>query len=319
MTEHQLQEQLLKAAIAAPLSVWERLNTVLDEDANDASIEHKLTAAALPPPTDAWLHIEKELNWQQQDETIAASLNEQEIQAPAFIWQNVEASLYETNEKALADTLANAELDAPAAAWTNIEEALHPQAKVVPINKGFGNFFRYAAAAAIVGLIAWGAFQLMKQPAELVATADTKPGVETPVITNDKGTKPQPQVRDSESTTIETSLNENLIAYQSPKKQSFRKKMSDEVMAHDKPVASSAEFSETNYLLVLDDKGDLIRISKKLSTMDCIKNSDMPVDAVAALQVKDCENKIKKLQQMMATSVLGSVLDPNALNTVTEK
>ncbi len=90
-------------------------------------------------------------------------------------------------------------------------------------------------------------------------------------------------------------------------------------MPHDQPSAISTDFSETNYLLVVDEKGDLIRVSKKLSTMDCVKNNEMPVDAVTALQVKDCENKIKKLQQKLATSVLGGVFDPNTLNADTEK
>jgi hypothetical protein len=90
-------------------------------------------------------------------------------------------------------------------------------------------------------------------------------------------------------------------------------------MQHDKPTKKKTDFSETNYLLVLNDNGDLIRVSKKLSTMDCAQNGDVPVDAITALQAKDCDAQIKKLQQRMATSVIGSILDPSTLTNSTDK
>ncbi|MBS4065538.1 MAG: hypothetical protein KGZ74_13340 [Chitinophagaceae bacterium] len=320
MTDHQLQEQLLKAEILAPSSVWEQINHVLDEDAGDVSFQSKLQASTVAVPENVWISIEQELNWQQQDETIAVSLTAQEMQPPAFIWENLETSLNESTEQLLAEKLLRAEEEAPVAVWPSIEETLHPTAKVIPIGKRISPVFRYAAAAVVIGLIAWGAFLLLNPSSQDIAVVPSSPTVETPVTTNDSNTQPSTATASVEPAKTKADTNSSLIAFNPPKKRIIPLKQTEEAMSHDNnPTIASTEFAETNYLLVVDDKGDLIRVSKKLSTMDCVKNSDIPVDAVTALQVKDCENKIKKLQQRMATSVLGGVLDPSTLNNDTEK
>jgi hypothetical protein len=319
MTDHQLQEQLLKAEIPAPAGVWEQINHVLDEDAGDVSFQSKLHSSTVTVPENVWIAIEQELNWQQQDETIAVSLTAQELQPPAFIWENLETSLNQSTEQLLAEKLLRAEAEAPVAVWPSIEKTLHSKAKVIPIGKRISSVFRYAAAAVVIGLIAWGAFLFLNPSSQDIAVIPSTPTVETPVPLNDTNTKPS-ATASIEPATTKADANSSLIAYNPPKKRITPLKQTEEAMSHDNnPTIASTEFAETNYLLVVDDKGDLIRVSKKLSTMDCVKNSDMPVDAVTALQVKDCENKIKKLQQRMATSVLGGVLDPSTLNNDTEK
>ncbi len=317
MTDHQLQEQLLKAEIPAPIGAWEQINAVLDEDAEDAAIQHQLNAAAIPASQHIWAAIEQELNWQQQDEALAGSLTTQELQPPPFIWENVESALNENSEQQFAEKLLKAEVEAPAAVWPAIEEDLHPKAKVIPIGKRFSPLYRYAAAAVIIGMITWGAFQLLNQPNDQLAAIPPTQKVELPATTNDSNNQSPTTVASTQPIIISSSVPDDLI--QQPKRASSRFKSQEETMPHDQPSAISTDFSETNYLLVVDEKGDLIRVSKKLSTMDCVKNNEMPVDAVTALQVKDCENKIKKLQQKLATSVLGGVFDPNTLNADTEK
>ena len=319
MTDHQLQEQLLKAEIPAPIGAWEQINAVLDEDAEDAAIQHQLNAAAIPASQHIWAAIEQELNWQQQDEALAGSLTTQELQPPPFIWENVESALNENSEQQFAEKLLKAEVEAPAAVWPAIEEDLHPKAKVIPIGKRFSPLYRYAAAAVIIGMITWGAFQLLNQPNDQLAAIPPTQKVELPATTNDSNNQSPTTVASTQPTINSSSVPDDLIAFQQPKRASSRFKSQEETMPHDQPSAISTDFSETNYLLVVDEKGDLIRVSKKLSTMDCVKNNEMPVDAVTALQVKDCENKIKKLQQKLATSVLGGVFDPNTLNADTEK
>jgi hypothetical protein len=318
MTDHQLQEQLLNAELPAPVGVWEQINTVLDEDAEDVHFQKQLNAIEITVPVDAWAAIETELYWQQQDTKLAATLDNEQLQPPPFVWDNVDAAINETNDKQLAEKLLNVQLEAPAAVWPVIEEALHPQAKVIPIGKRFSPFIRYAAAAVVIGLMAWGAFQLFNRSKDEVVAVNTPQQTVEPVTT-DTNSKSTTTVTLAEANIKTTEVPEDLMAVNTPKKRNPVQQIKEEVMAHERPSTKSAEFSETNYLLVVDDKGDLIRVSKKLSTMDCVKNSDVPVDAVTALQVKDCENKIKKLQQRLATSVLGSVFDPNALNTETEK
>ncbi|HEX4957409.1 MAG TPA: hypothetical protein VFV46_04475 [Lacibacter sp.] len=318
MTDHQLQELLLKAEIPVPEGAWTQINTVLEEDALDTEYQHQLHTFTIPPAENVWTAIEEELNWKQQDEAISASLLDQKLEPPAFIWENVETSLAKGSDSLLAEKLAAAELEAPERVWPAIEDTLHPKAKVISINKRIAAIYRYAAAAVIVGLMAWGAFQILNQPEEVTAITGSKPTIKSIITTNDTNAQPK-SVAVTKSTVKTSEVSKDLMAFQQPKKVSLRKSTIDEVMSHENPAVQSTDFSETNYLLVVDDKGDLIRVSKKLSTMDCVKNSNMPVDAVTALQVKDCEDKIKRLQQKLATSVLGDIVDPNTLNAETEK
>ena len=321
MTDHQLQEQLLNAELTAPQGVWEQVLTVLDEDAEDAELEKKINNSLLAVSATAWNNIEETLNTIKEDEAIAASVNDTELTPPVFIWEKIEYSLNETDDTAIADKLIKAEVQAPADMWPKIEEQLQAAAKVIPITKRYAPLYRMAAAAVILGLIAWGAFQLI--PKQQATTASNEPkaipkeNTPPPTDTNTAVQKPSVVVNEPEQT---ESKRNDLIA-PVHKRRTIAKTISPDELAHNsaRPAAKSSDFAETNYLLVLDEKGELIRVSKKLSAMDCAKNNDVPVDAITALQAKDCEDKIKKLQQRMATSVPGIILDPGTLTNTTEK
>jgi hypothetical protein len=311
MNDQQLQQLLTSASLPAPQTAWANINALLDEEAEDAPLLSKLQSAELEAPTFVWNEIETELNAFSQEKVVVQSLAESEITPPAFVWEKIETALTIEDDAAIAAKLNNAEVEAPAKSWELIEEQLQPAAKVIPITKRFAPVFQLAAAAVVVGLLAWGAFQLFTNmnEQELIAAEDPKQNTDT----NQKNNS----VVTAETTTDEIKQNEEVIASIDPA--TIKRNKASVQMPHEKPPVKKTRFSETNYLLVLDDKGELIRVSKKLSSMDCAKTNEVPVDAVTALQAKDCEDKIKRLQQKMATSIFGSVLDPGTINTTAEK
>lgn len=319
MNDQQFQEQLLLAELPAPTGVWERMLAVLDEDAEDAAHQTELNFSAVTPPASVWNSIEEELDEWKEDEVLAATINQNTVTASPLLWDNIEALLDADADKEFAATLNNTEVKAPADAWTHIENELHPQAKIIPITKRYATFYRMAAAAVMIGFVTWMGFQLLPKQSTQATLTENRPvpkNVSTPSDTNTKF--PEPAIAVAELKPIAPKEESNLTALYKPK-QAKNRIATDVVMQHDKPTKKKTDFSETNYLMVLNDNGDLIRVSKKLSTMDCAQNGDVPVDAITALQAKDCDAQIKKLQQRMATSVMGSILDPSTLTNSTDK
>ena len=319
MNDQQFQEQLLLAEYPAPTSVWENVLSVLEENADDALQQQQIILSSVTPPILVWNTIEQELDVWKEDEALASTIKQNTVTAPALLWDNIEALLDADEDKEFADSLNNTELKAPADAWTHIENELHPQAKIIPITKKYAPFYRMAAAAVIIGFVTWMGFQLLPKQSTQAALTENRPlpkNISTPSDTNTK--LAEPAIAVTELKPIAPKEETNLTASYKPK-QAKNRIATDVVMQHDKPTKKKTDFSETNYLMVLNDNGDLIRVSKKLSTMDCAQNGDVPVDAITALQAKDCDAQIKKLQQRMATSVMGSILDPSTLTISTDK
>ena len=307
MNDQQIQQLLTSASLPAPQSVWTTINTILDEDAEDTGLQTKLHTSELEAPAFAWNEIETELDAFAEEKVIVQTLDASQITPPAFLWEKIETALITNEDVAVAAKLTTAEVQAPAKSWELIEQQLYPKAKVIPIAKRFAPVYKLAAAAVIVGLLVWGAFQLVSNINEQELIALEEPKQQPPTPTADSNTQQ----------TVTADVSDETIIPDVAKNQTISNNNS--ALAHEKPVVKKTKFAETNYLLVLNDKGELVRVSKKLSTMDCAKTGEIPVDAVTALQAKDCENKIKRLQERMATSIMGTVLDPASISTSAEK
>lgn len=317
MYDEQLQQKLLSAAVPAPAGVWEQIDTWLDEAASDSPYKNKLNSAEVLPEDHHWSCIEVELNEQTEDAAFASLLNRAEL-LPPFEWEQLENRLDEVQDEVWAQELQKAEVTPPSSVWPFIEELLPEQAKVISIQKTNRQWYRLAAAAVITGLIAWGAFQLLSNRSTPESVAVT-----APAITEQNGTTrdviPEAPAATAAAPVPETIQTKQTATTVEKRKKRFKTVTNDQWAAHETPIVKTTGFTETNYLLVLDEKGDLIRVSKKLSTMDCAKNTEVPVDAVTALQLKDCEDKIKRLQQRMATAVSGIIPDAGILSATTEK
>ena len=88
-----------------------------------------------------------------------------EVTPPAKVWENIAAALDEcemTHE--FPSTLYGIQRTPPAATWEKIKTALDAeQETAIPERRRFFPLFRYAAAAAVIGLIAFGSLQLLKK------------------------------------------------------------------------------------------------------------------------------------------------------------
>lgn len=320
MYDEQLQQKLLSAAVPAPAGVWDEIAVWLDEVAADEPYKTKLNNVEILPADKHWNRIEQELNKQKEDAALASLLHRAEITPPSIEWEQLETRLDEAENEVWAKQLQQAAVTPPVAAWSHIEEQLPQQGKVISIQKSNRHWYRLAAASVITGLIAWGAFQFFSN-----RTTSDPVALNTPtVVADDQNKTDQETIVEAPAPIADVSTSQPSAAKQpvaaiAKRKNRFKSVSDDQWVAHEAPVAKTTGFTETNYLLVLDEKGDLIRVSKKLSTMDCAKNTEVPVDAVTALQLKDCEDKIKRLQQQMANAVSGIIPDPGILSGTTEK
>ncbi|WP_407521820.1 hypothetical protein PDL71_13210 [Lacibacter sp. MH-610] len=318
MYDEQLQQKLLAAAVPAPAGVWDQIAVWLDEAAADEPYKTKLNAIEILPADKHWNRIEQELNEQKEDAVLASLLQRAEITPPSLEWEQLENRLDEAENEVWAKQLQQATVTPPVAAWSHIEEQLPQQGKVISIQRSNRQWYRLAAAAVITGLIAWGAFQLFSNRTSTDGVVATVPAVTDQNKTNQEATVETPAPITDVSSSQPLAAKQT-VATVAKRKNRFKTITNDQWAAHEAPIAKTSSFTETNYLLVLDEKGDLIRVSKKLSTMDCAKNTEVPVDAVTALQLKDCEDKIKRLQQRMATAISGIIPDPGILSATTEK
>jgi hypothetical protein len=318
MYDEQLQQKLLSAAIPAPAGVWDAIAVWLDEAAGDEAYKSRLNAVEILPADEHWNRIEQELNEQKEDAVLASLLHRAEIAPPSFEWEQLENRLDQAEHETWAQQLQQAAVPPPVVVWSHIEEQLPQQGKVISIQKTNRQWYRLAAAALITGFLAWGAFQLFSKRTTPDSVAVTVPAVTDQNKTNQEAITEAPAPI-SDVSSSQPSEAKQTVATVAKRKNRFKSATNDQWAAHEAPVAKTSSFTETNYLLVLDEKGDLIRVSKKLSTMDCAKNTEVPVDAVTALQLKDCEDKIKRLQQRMATAVSGIIPDPGILSATTEK
>lgn len=318
MYDEQLQQKLLAAAVPAPAGVWDEIAVWLDEVAADKPYKTKLNDVEIFPADKHWNWIEQELNEQKEDAVLASLLQRAEITPPSLEWEQLETRLDEAENEVWAKQLQQAAVTPPVAAWSHIEEQLPQQGKVISIQKSNRQWYRLAAAAVITGLIAWGAFQLFSNRTTSDSVVVTVPAATDQNKTNQEAIVEAPAPI-ADVSTSQPSAAKQTVATVAKRKNRFKSVSNDQWAAHEAPVTKTNGFTETNYLLVLDEKGDLIRVSKKLSTMDCAKNTEVPVDAVTALQLKDCEDKIKRLQQRMATAISGIIPDPGILSATTEK
>lgn len=320
MNDNNLQQILLQTEVAPPLQAWEKIAVALDEMEEEEHLQHKLLSAEAEVPALNWQVIEQQLN----DHFYSTQLQLAEADVPLSAWEQINTTL---NDEAIAAKLKVAKENAPAKVWPAIEKQLNNKSttKVIPFGKKYAPVFRFAAAAMVTGVLAWGAYRLLtKEDAAVTTVASNKllPATEEkkiiPVaeVKNEKPKENIVPVTQSRSG-IRKRIREEIttghtIAFQEPLNHDSQAALSLRNAHHknQRPASENGGFSESQYLMVLNEAGDLIRVSKKLSNMQCAKEAaELPVDAAAALQTKNCDEQIKRWQQKIATS---TAISPSA-------
>jgi hypothetical protein len=348
-TDDLLKQNLINAELTPPDSLWQKMAERFDEETSDHSIATIINHAQVEAPAFIWDAISNELD----HELIANKLSNTAIAPPVTAWEQIEFALDAEANNHLQQTLINATAEAPANAWSYIEQQITTGqgAKVIPFTRRVEPLYKLAAAAVITGVLAWGSYQLLSGNDKTVAPAivQNKPEVKVeetttaPVIvpaqqqpqqpaavaTAKKNSKQAQQTKPvvrKQTPQVSIPVTDNDLAITEPVNHSSETVLPHRDVHHKKNTASftGSVIPENQYMLVMNDNGDLIRVSKKIATMKCANgNAEIPVDAVAALQTRDCDDQIKRWQQKIAMSTLVSpsagYIDINELIQATEK
>lgn len=282
-----------------------------------SGIQQKMYDYEVAPPTAVWEKIAAELDESELTKKISSRLYNIQVAPPANAWQRIAASL-EGSPLAndFADKLSGIEITPPARTWNQIQTILNSeQEAAVPEHRRFSPFIKYAAAAAIIGFLTWGGFQLYNNNAdktEIVKQETISPKENT--VINQPAIIPDENIGNAD---VAAALDEarNDAALEASKKtyakldviskKSKIKNVADFFFAadSDEPTGTRGmgnnpdETAYTNisnrYIMLMTPDGNIIRMSKKLSNLVCcVSGEEMD---------KDCLDQMKKWREKIAT------------------
>jgi hypothetical protein len=333
MTDSTLQQLLLQAEVAPPETLWEKMVVHLDELETDKPLQQRILQLEEEVPGAVWNHLEIVFD----DLAIQKKITSIEETVPAFNWEQIELALnLDQQDQAIAAALHLQETPVPPAAWNNIERMLDAQpGKLVPFKRTSTAFYRLAAAAAITGILAWGGYRLIgtDSNAETISLASIETTVQPERIIPASPVQPDTTEPDEQSTAIPTrtqikaKIKQNLdlndaVAFAETPDHSLENHVPYKGIHHQKQVTLSQEtsgFSESQYYMLLNENGELVRVSKKITDLKCMAVSG----AVTATmqELKDCNDQIKRWREKMAMaaalSASGGDIDLNQLSNNT--
>lgn len=285
------QDKMYNHEVAPPPGVWEKIAAGLDESAQTQSLQTRFLSIQINPPAHVW-------------QGIAAALDESPL----------------VND--YARKLEGLELPPPANTWNKIKESLYeaPETEVLEKRK-FSLLLKYAAAAILIGFLAWGGVQVFNNKygnTEIVKLDTEKQKENTAVVSTN-----QHLDNDRENigvNAINASLDEarNDAALEASKKtfakldvavkRSKIKNAADFFFAADSYEPGTRGLSmETEappssdisgrYIMLITPDGNIIRMSKKLRELICCVSGEE--------QDKDCIDQMKKWREKIASPSIG--------------
>ena len=316
MNDQLLQQLLLRAEVPPPPGGWNAVAEELDVQKTLLPFSSALNALEITAPEKVWNEISGSATTDALQEW-KNPLQHLNVTPPTNDWGTIETRL---NDQSLQQKLEDLKIPAPSAAWKNIEEHLEskPSANVLPLHNRKRLMLQLAAAAVITGVVLMGGYWMLRQ---------TQPG-DTNVVLQAPPVQKQPQ-KINEST-VRTAAEPAAEVPAKSKAVVSRKKVtapgtvaSDNVTDHivtlspsaatvmhahqirKKPVSiNNSGFQENKYLVVIDSKGELVRVTRKLIQMKCLEGNpqELETELTAALQSRNCDNQIKKWQEKIAQS-----------------
>lgn len=273
--------------------------------------QHKLYHYEETPPARCWEKISEELDSSALSATFPRKLKDTAIQPPEYVWHSISSALDNLDsESVIAAKLQRAAIAPPVSVWQKIETALaaetvpgHPQKKIRPI-------FKYAAAAALVGLLAWGGSRLLNNKAEEVPQAaqpqQTNPAPVTTIL------PPEIPGGDIAASSADAAMEEarNDAALEASKKTYARldvntvQKKIKNVSAFNFGISSDENDTinktdkttdiNNRYVVLMTPEGHFIRMSKKLKDMVCCLSGEEADDA--------CLDQLKRWREKILSS-----------------
>jgi hypothetical protein len=324
------EKKLYDYEVNPPQKVWDKLSVTLDDLQFNDSFKKKLESIICPPPFSSWEKIKKDLNSEIADIVPDKLYNLTEV-PPAGIWDQIDEQLTENDfNKKFAKHLTALEVTPPVGNWRKIAANIGQKTLTVSFTKKYSAPLRYAAAAVVIGLIAWAGFTFFNHSNDpSIAGAATKKNTEaqvskTPVpdettnlqsntstvSTGTDQTPVNPPLREEEKTPAHKSVKNDYIITASTKTILDTHSGSEDIIADagllqsNKKVELNTASSDDSprYLVYLNDKGSLMKISKKLADLTCIytKDGDVSQDALAKLDRVLCNDMVLCWQEKLA-------------------
>ncbi len=254
-----------------------------------------------------------------------------EVTPPEEVWKKIYSELDEAGlPYQYPSRLYNYEVAPPPAAWENINSSLDETNKLIPVErKKTIPFFKYAAAAAIIGVLAWGGIRLFTN--HPINTENVAKQISIPV-SNDSNTSSQHISPATQENTA--SINNHNIEKITSREQEARNDAALEASKKtyaklDLPVNNKLKnvadfYFDTNilpvgntrgldfdtppadkeedptadrYIMLITPDGNIIRVSKKLgSLVPCVSGEE---------QDKNCTEQLKQWRQKVVNSSKG--------------
>ena len=209
-----------------------------------------------------------------------------EIPPPASAWEKIAAELERLKHPQFVDKIASASIEPPASAWENVASSLDNAAgrKVVGLNT---RWMKWAAAAVVIGLIAFSATFILRPNQEEESVSASLPKKENEAIASANAMKRIPSSGDDIHPSIV--LVDNLRGVRTAQnfstgngsKESLVRHASIETAGVEKPISKNTEgehkisdnISSTSshfipapeYYVVTAPNGDRVKISSKFS------------------------------------------------------
>lgn len=278
-----------------------------------SGIQQKMYDYEVAPPSAVWDKIATELDESELTKKISSRLYNAQVAPPANAWQRI-AAILEGSSLAndFADKLSNIEITPPARTWNKIQTTLNAeQEAAVAEYRRFSPLIKYAAAAAIIGFLAWGGVQLFNTNSEITTIAKTENAEPTENPINNQTVTIQNENIGNADFTAALEEARNDAALEASKK-TYAKL---DVVSKRSKINNAADFffavdsyepgtrglgmdpTETTnisnrYVMLMTPDGNIIRMSKKLSNMICcVSGEEMD---------KDCIDQMKKWRTKIA-------------------
>ena len=316
-------------------------------------LKNKIYNYQVNPPGKIWPAIASALN-EDIDAAFPAKLYSFETTPPPGIWNKISQDLDINVNATFPQKLFVFEATPPAGLWNKIADELHDEndTKVIPVFKKTIPIWKYAAAAAVIGLIAFSLLwmnnnseaigdEIVSTTPENVVPAErnnpTAPSVNSPSTSEPTELRTEENISKDKKWVAKNSYREkypNQRIYAAASIDELRNApaqlsptFSVDIMAENlQPRELSARqiaynpsrVAENNpYVTVISPDGYVIRISKKLAGMIGCLNNEPTLNDV------DCKAKVQKWREQIAQSPItpapGNFLDMlDLINSIKE-
>lgn len=242
-----------------------------------------------------------------------------EVAPPASVWEKIEEALDESElAQEFPSKLYGAEVIPPVSAWNKIATSLDAEHEAaIPEHRRISPLLKYAAAAILIGFLAWGGIQLLNNKSENKKVAKQEvpqPKMDNPSpLDNQNSNTPEENIASADNN-ISSDEARNDAALEASKKTFAKLDMPPK--SRIKKIAAGYYFASSvgtdnipeilpqdeinpgnlssRYITLMTPEGNIIRMSKKLTDMVCCVSGEDEND--------ECKDQMKKWREKIICS-----------------